>query len=122
MLHNIWSLTALAQQYIIDASFRIDREVADFIRKTQLDRRMVLPAEVKRAIKSGLRPGEELGKIVLANSHVIGSFQWCQTMYQVEDFGVWTYNFSDVLGCYCNWAPLQESQISHHINIQSKMG
>ena len=88
MLHNIWSLTALAQQYIIDASFRIDREVADFIRKTQLDRRMVLPAEVKRAIKSGLRPGEELGKIVLANSHVIGSFQWCQTMYQVVDFGV----------------------------------
>ena len=78
----------MAQQYVIDASFRIDREVADFIRKTQLDRRMVLPAEVKKAIKSGLRPGEELGKIVLANSHVIGSFQWCQTMNQVVDYGV----------------------------------
>ena len=76
----------MAQQYIIDVSFRIDREVADFIRKTQLDRRMVLPTEVKRAIKTGLGPGEELGKIVLANRRVIGSFQWCQTMYQVDGY------------------------------------
>ena len=91
-LHHIWSLTSLAQQYIIDASFRCDREVADFIRKTQLDRRVVLPAEVKKAIKSGLRPGEELGKIVLANNHVIGSFQWCQTMYQVQPFTFGTCN------------------------------
>ena len=83
-MHHIWSLTSLAQQYVIDASFRIDRDQADFIRKTQLDRRMVLPAEVKKAIATGLRPGEELGKIVLANKNVIGSFQWCQMMYQAN--------------------------------------
>ena len=51
---------------------------------------MVLPAEVKKAIKKGLKPGEELGKIVLANKNVIGSFQWCQMMYQVK-FSVFCY-------------------------------
>ena len=83
-LHHIWSLTSLAQQYIIDSSFRIDREQADYIRKVTQEGRVVLPSEVKQAIKKGLKPGEELGKVVLANKQVVGSYQWCQTMYQVQ--------------------------------------
>ena len=80
--HSFWTLTTLGQQYIIDASFRVDRDVADNIRRTQIDRRSVLPSEIKKAIQRNLQPGEELGKIVMSNKDFVGSWQWCQNKYQ----------------------------------------
>ena len=75
-------MTTLGQQYIIDASFRVDRDVAENIRRTQKDRRAVLPEEIQLAIKRNLQPGEELGKIIMSNKDFVGSWQWCQLKYQ----------------------------------------
>jgi hypothetical protein len=80
--HNIWSLNSLGQQYTIDVSFRIDRDVADFVRMTQINRRTVLPEEIQKAIKRNLKKDEELGKIIMTNKDIVGSYQWCQMKYQ----------------------------------------
>jgi hypothetical protein len=75
-------MNSLAQQFVIDASFRIDRDVADFVKMTQINKRIVLPEEVQKAIKRQLKKGEELGKIIMTNKNIVGSYQWCQDKYQ----------------------------------------
>ena len=60
--HFLWPWGQLAQQYLIDQSFKVDQSVYSYLRRMQGEGKLCVTSEdVRRSIAAGLRPGEELG-------------------------------------------------------------
>uniref|UniRef100_A0A183BHX0 ATP-dependent DNA helicase n=1 Tax=Globodera pallida TaxID=36090 RepID=A0A183BHX0_GLOPA len=82
--HFIWSAAGgLSQKLILDYSARIDADIANFLRRPELDLRGTLPEHLLRwfARNAGLSSVEEIGSVVLFRKTQPGTRAYFQDMY-----------------------------------------
>ncbi|KAL3086101.1 hypothetical protein niasHS_008522 [Heterodera schachtii] len=82
--HHIWSAAGgLSQKLILDYAARIDADVANYLRRPELNLRGTLPEHLLRwfARNAGLTSPEEIGSVVLYRKFHPGTRAYFQEMY-----------------------------------------
>ncbi|KAF7626130.1 ATP-dependent DNA helicase, partial [Meloidogyne graminicola] len=83
-LHNIWNAGGgLGQKFVLDYATRIDAEVADFLRKPELNLRSSLPENVLQhlAKDANLSSVDQLGSVVMFRKNNPGTRPYFQDMF-----------------------------------------
>ena len=81
--HFLWQHGDIAQEFLLDQSFRVDQQVFSYLRKqSQLGLLCVTSEDVRQCIAAGLKPGEELGKVFKLPVTMIGTPAWYNRKYE----------------------------------------
>lgn len=110
--HFLWLMGPLAQAYVIYASFKIQHQHAEFVRKHQLTLINTLPETLLAKYKNKLLPGQKIGRVTLLPTKFQGSKAYCKEKYTdfraIEAFaGVPTFMVTFTVNPF--WTEIKES-------------